>query len=413
MGRPLLEPGQLGKVNVRQRTPNRWGAAATGRTLGGKLVALSAAGSSEQDAYDNLIRKFQSLVGGNSRALTADSTLEEAAMMWLASREPAVSGLTPSTYNTYRSLVRRLIATAGAVKLERLTTPLVDDLVLLVLDQKGVAAARDTKSTLRQVARFAVRKGAIPFNPVDNAIALSGTRKRESSLTASGWREVLTALEQWRGRSRKGGRAVDWIRLRDTLSVCLGLGIRVGEALALRWRDIDFDNETVSITGTIVQTTGLGVFRQPHTKSRKDRVLPMSALARDTLMHRFETTPRSALDAVFPSEADTWLAVDRIEKAMRAFRDATPHLWERLGIPLDEVTTHLMRRSAATAVERAEGLALASGLLGHANEQVTRAHYVTTNRVVDSAAARALDVFTSAYTDAPEARGLDTAALMP
>ncbi|MFL0409672.1 tyrosine-type recombinase/integrase [Microbacterium paludicola] len=396
-GAATSRTGRARKVNVRQRTPQRWGAAASGRTLAGERIDLTAAGATEQEARDNLLKKFEVKVGGSPTGLNADSTLHEAAQAWLATKEPGLSRIQPSTYNTYKSLARRLSVTAGAVKLSRLTTPLVDDLVRREWKSKGPAAAKAMRKTLSMVAKEAIRLGAIPYDPVDKASPLPAAEKRESSLTAEGWCEVITAMEQWRGRRTKGGRAVAWVRLRDVLSVCLGLGIRVGEALALRWSDIDFDDGSVRITGTIVQVTGQSVFRQPHTKSRKDRFLPMSALARATLSHRKQTQPSSRLDAVFPSEADTWLAVDRIEKAMRAFRDATPDLWERLDIPLGDVTTHLMRRSAATMVERAGGLGLASSLLGHANEQVTRAHYVTTNRVIDSAAARALDVFASAY----------------
>ena len=58
---------------------------------------------------------------------------------------------------------------------------------------------------------------------------------------------------------------------------------------------------------------------------------------------------------------------------------------------MDEYTTHLYRRTTATLVERAAGLTLASRLLGHANEQITRASYVVTAEKVDPVTADILD----------------------
>ncbi|MFC3243142.1 tyrosine-type recombinase/integrase [Gordonia humi] len=45
----------------------------------------------------------------------------------------------------------------------------------------------------------------------------------------------------------------------------IGTGARIGEVLALRWEDIDFENRTVTIAGTI---TAQGD-RQPHKKNRR------------------------------------------------------------------------------------------------------------------------------------------------
>lgn len=132
---------------------------------------------------------------------------------------------------------------------------------------------------------------------------------------------------------------------------------------------------------------GLGTYRQNPTKSKKSFHVPLSGVAREVFIRRQHLARTNELGALFPSRTGTWTAVDRIEKAMTAFRSASKPLWLRLGIPLNEVTTHLMRRSAATRVERTYGLTLASALLGHSNKQVTRTHYVTSSKHVDVSAA--------------------------
>ena len=57
-----------------------------------------------------------------------------------------------------------------------------------------------------------------------------------------------------------------------------------------------------------------------------------------------------------------------------------------------EVTSEtIYRRTTATLVERAAGLTIASRLLGHANEMVTRNSYVITAEQVDLVTADILD----------------------
>ena len=62
-----------------------------------------------------------------------------------------------------------------------------------------------------------------------------------------------------------------------------------------------------------------------------------------------------------------------------------------MGIDGDEYTTRIYRRAAATLIERAVGIVLASRLLGHANQQITRNSHVVTADMVDRVTAEFLD----------------------
>lgn len=63
------------------------------------------------------------------------------------------------------------------------------------------------------------------------------------------------------------------------------------------------------------------------------------------------------------------------ERLLRSVVDDNTAALTALGVDVDEFTTHSYRRTTATFVERAAGIALASRLLGHANEQITRASH--------------------------------------
>lgn len=70
---------------------------------------------------------------------------------------------------------------------------------------------------------------------------------------------------------------------------------------------------------------------------------------------------------------------------------AESHAAEATGIETDQFSTHIFRRSTATLVEAVAGITLASRLLGHANEQITRASYVVSAELVDPVTADIID----------------------
>jgi integrase len=80
-------------------------------------------------------------------------------------------------------------------------------------------------------------------------------------------------------------------------------GLRMGEVLALRWRDVDFEAEAIRVLGSVDHRAGVGV-----PKSGKGRTVPMvidvaTALARLGQRERF-TSPD---DFVFPSETGGYM----------------------------------------------------------------------------------------------------------
>ena len=85
------------------------------------------------------------------------------------------------------------------------------------------------------------------------------------------------------------------------------------------------------------------------------------------------------------------MSVSNYERLLRSFIDDNRDELVRLGVNVDEYSTHIYRRTTATLVERAAGLTIASRLLGHANETVTRNSYVITAEQVDVVTADILD----------------------
>jgi integrase len=112
--------------------------------------------------------------------------------------------------------------------------------------------------------------------------------------------------------------------LPDLTSFMLATGVRMGEALAVLWSEVDLDGYSVQVTSTIIRVTGVGLVRK-RTKSRAgQRTLPLPSWAVAMLRRRFTETPRldsrSSRTAVAASATRTTSAGTSVRRAARRWR---------------------------------------------------------------------------------------------
>lgn len=142
------------------------------------------------------------------------------------------------------------------------------------------------QTILHPVFENAVRDGLIRINPTNGAIA---EIKR-----SFGWektkRKALTVPQQEAFVSYVVGskKYAHWLPL---ITVLLGTGCRIGEALGLRWEDCDFSENIITIDHALIyrqQDDGSMRFRVTTPKTRSGvRQIPMLNDVRDTLRREF------------------------------------------------------------------------------------------------------------------------------
>jgi integrase len=161
-------------------------------------------------------------------------------------------------------------------------------------------------------------------------------------------------------------------------------GLRRGELVALRWRDVDFERSSIRVAGSYAN----GALTTP--KSGHGRVVPMvpevaSALAR--LSQREEGTGDD--DLVFPGEFSTYLDASALRRRFVAAQ-------ERAG--LRQIRFHDLRHTFGTlAVSGADSIVELQNWLGHAEVRTTM-RYTHYREQVD-AAARLAEAFAVASPD--------------
>ncbi len=153
-------------------------------------------------------------------------TIAEWLNTWIIGRE--ISRVRSNTINGYRIDQRHIVASIGQIRLDRLTPEHIDGLWQSILASgPGPATCAHVKRTLSAALNTAVDHGHMTRNPARLSKAPRYEPPEIEPLTTSEARDVLGAAANRRNAAR-------W-------SVALALGLRQGEALGLRWSDVDLD----------------------------------------------------------------------------------------------------------------------------------------------------------------------------
>jgi integrase len=394
--RPQIAAGVLGTITVSVLPNGRYRARASLRDDGGILHRLSAVAHTDENARAHVRRQAAVLGTGGTGALSPSNTVAQVVELWLSqiAARAKIGSITYSTYESYETTARLIILPrCGGIKLDRLTVGRCDRILQKILEEESISKARHARAVLSLVCGYAVRDDALPSNPVRDVQRLPTTPKKESTLTTEQINGIRELMQDWRV-TRADGPRPNYRLLIDGMEIMLGTSIRVGECLGLRRCDVDMTTRppTLVVNGTIVSTKAEGIHRKDTPKrSRQRRSIALPSMAAAAVRRRLALAEADLGASLFPTKTGRALSVSNYERLLRSFvADERANL-SKLGVDVDEYTTHIYRRTAATLVERAAGITLASRLLGHANEQTTRNSYVVTADQVDIVTAEILD----------------------
>jgi integrase len=250
-----------GEGTITKRGDGRWEARLTAPE--GKRLALY--GKTRQEVARKLaaaIRSRQEGVPMPPERLTVARFLAD----WLEhSARPAVR---PLTYRGYESKIRtHILPSIGPLRL----TQLAPGQVQSFLNAKRAAglsprSVHHLRAILRAALEDAVRWGMLARN---SAALVDSPHVPSPEVEVPTPEEARRLLGVIRGH-----------RLEALVSVALAVGLRQGEALGLRWQDVDLDRGTLTVNVTLQRINGAFVLAEPKTaRSRRTLVLPLVAAA--------------------------------------------------------------------------------------------------------------------------------------
>lgn len=145
-----------------------------------------------------------------------------------------------------------------------------------MLGEKGlsISYADNLSKIIEPVLDLAVSEGYIDYNPANGVMKALRKRKDWNPKT----RKALTEKQQ-KNLIDFVANSFEYKHFLSYLTVFLGTGVRCGEFIGLRWDDVDFENNTVSIDHTMnydVSLNGKCTYYITFPKSRKGvRKIPM------------------------------------------------------------------------------------------------------------------------------------------
>lgn len=272
----------------------------------------------------------------------------------------AVSDRKESTRVLYGSLSRKHLDPGpfGETSLDRLRPTHVEALVL-ALRVKGLAdsTVRTTYTVLRAALDGAVRDGLLARNPAAVVRRPGVARTEARHLSAA---EVVALLE-----------AASTSRHHTALALIAATGLRRGEALGLRWGDVDLPAATLTVRATLGRVAGALTLTEPKT-ARSRRTVPLSpglvAMLRAHRLRQLEDRMRAAnvwteTGHVFATETGQPVDPRNLLRALTVAAGVA-------GLP--DVGVHTLRHSAAvTWLEAGVHTKAVSDLLGHSSIAIT------------------------------------------
>ena len=185
-----------------------------------------------------------------------DPTFGELASLWLENYRTTVK---PSTFENVKSKVEKMTEEHfKELKLKKITVAYCQRVVIEL--SKTYVLYNHYLSVINRIFKYAVLMDVLNSNPFDKVIKPKSrqVQRKGNFLTKEELKEFLKLAQT------------------TTLSYFFPLvhlmsytGLRQGEALALKWSDIDFENKKITVNKTAVRIEGKQSLQTPKTKNSK------------------------------------------------------------------------------------------------------------------------------------------------
>ena len=355
---------QVTKTNGRKV----WKAAV--KDINGKLRTKNFTKLSEAEDWLADQRRARDL-GENTYATNPKMTVAEFLFSWANSQYGPDQ---ESTQRSYLSVIKNHIEPAiGKIKAAELNTKTVENLFRdMHANGFGAGTIRITRAALSAAYNDAVRLGDLVRNPVRNTKMPNVTAKATKPLPRNDWEKVyLEAMKNPRMHAR--------------IEVAGMLGLRPGEALGLKWTDLNAEECTLLVERQVQRAKGQGLILK-SVKQKTARTLKISnETVRILLTHKRHQSLNKARwiednDLMFPNTVGR----SGDEKSDRL---AFKNLLNAAGVP--DFQLYQLRKTAFTAMAGQTDLKTLMEFSGHTQVSTVIGNYVfATNESMDLAIGR-------------------------
>lgn len=325
--------------------------------------------------------------GFQSKAVKFETFCEE----WF--EDYAKTNLRNTTYERLLQLRGRIYPVIGHIRMDKITPRQIQTFVNS-LSKEGAnertgkplapKTIRHNLSLISDVFSYAVKMGVVAENPCSKVTIPKGEVKEKQIYTPAEVERFLTLLND------------EPLKYRTFFYLMIYSGFRRGEMLGLEWKDVDFENNIISVRRTSNYTAKKGVYTDTTKTKRSQRTLKFPQFIMNMLKEYKDEQDAEALRL-----ADRWVETDRLYVKWdgRPMQNGTPYFWlgefcEKHDLPFYGLHSfrHLF---CSLLVNQGVDIVTVSGALGHSCVSTTSNVYChmfqEAQAKVSDAVANALD----------------------
>lgn len=292
---------------------------------------------------------------------------EELSEEWF--EEYAKLNLRSTTYERLKQLRHRIYPAIGHLRIDKITPrqlqAFVNSLAKEGANEKtgkplAPKTIRHNLSLISDVFTYAVKMGLVSDNPCSKVTIPKGEVKEKQIYSQEEMEILLTKLMG------------EPLKYRVFFYLIAYSGFRRSEMLGLEWKDIDFENNIISVRRTSNYTAERGIYTDTTKTKRSQRTLKISPFIMNMLKQLKEEQDNEALRL-----GTKWVETDRLFTKWNGeeMNNQTPYGWlkefcEKNNLPFYGI--HSFRHFAASALISAGlDVTTVSGALGHCNSGTT------------------------------------------
>ncbi len=330
-------------------TRKRWVITAT--TLDGRRIYKyrKDRDKKDRDTAKEILRQLLDAVNANDTS--SGQTLQEYINYWFS--EIASKKLRPLTLQRYKGVIEIYILPAlGDLLIDKVTPDQVQTMLNNIDQAPGTV--RYVRAVLSSALAEAVKRGKLDRN-VAQMVTVPRIPFKETT-----YLDVR--------QSRRFIRAARTHSLDALFCLGIGVGLRLGEALGLRWCDVDFRCGTIKVVQTLQNIGNERVIGETKT-GRSRRTLPLPKFCKEALQRRRDSLAVKPADddLVFLTSAGTSYNANNVLRALRSVLKTAK---------LPKIRCHDLRHSCASLLlALGESQRLIMAILGHSSIGVSMNTY--------------------------------------
>lgn len=284
-----------------------------------------------------------------------------------------------------RSLyIKHVMATPlGKAQLQCVTTPLILDFLSIMVD-KELARATINKDFffIKRCLQRALDDGIIENNPASNVAPLDESEVKKSTKVVKPFQveDMKRLLNEAKRVNTKDscihgaiGERVYGVNA-DVIIFQLFTGLRIGEALGLRWKNVDFENESICVAEAMkdmVDENGKRVRRLGTPKTKESvRDVYLCEEAKEILLEQKRNHPNAKEDdLVFVNELGNTIDRMKVNRTLKAMAS-------RCDCSIQDVGSHALRHTFGSyLISEGVDIYIVSKIMGHKSIKTTETVY--------------------------------------